>query len=1443
MTTGTDLPYLACMSNFTTQGASKHRRQPMFRVIVVMLLLATTTVVLGLFDPGSASAAVPVITSPPRVYGDPSGLNPLLPVPVVFAGTDPIAAPQKRDIKVDSKSTDGDCTLTTTPQVTSGCANVQLAVTTGILKMTMDPGMSTQGDPVGGQQALQFQGTNDQLNAALGTLTYTPPANYSNLNDTPAELTINTNSSIDDGHESTNTGSPNHEATVDIRITTLDSVPSMTDPASPVNVRAGEPQVIPGFDANDSDVNSHSEQGNMLFIAWVTCGSFDVSPSGNFHLGTDIKDLLKNFSGIDPSNIDPALDTQVINLVYDALPDSVKNLPLVSSTDNVSAIAGIGTLGDIKNAYSTVTFNPPTTAGTCTMTNFLSDLGNHGLPGHYFNFTNTPGFNPAGVEAPALGFSLPTPSVDFVVTVPQVTVNQQTTPTAQADPTPDSPIHFTATFTDDMQGFGDANSDVTLFGTAGATTAVVTPVDAKTYDIAVTGMTQSGTVIVDVPAGAAHEVAVPVVVNAASSSTDHTVTFLTNPRVTINQSPPPQTDPTSLSPIDFDVIFSRPVVGFTAPDVDLSASTAGTLAATVTTISSSHYTVHVTGMSIDQGHVIASIPGAAAQDATFNALTSSASSSTDNDVQWVEPTAPSAQVTLNPGTTDPSSAASVTFLVTFSEPVATFDTADVAFVGSAGANAAVVTQVAPMDGSRYTVAESGMPDSGNVNLTVAAGSVTSIATGLANTVSNTATLQWIKPAAPVPPTTTVSVDLLQANPTSASPIVFDVIFSEGVTGFDQSDVTLTGSAIANATTVTMVDASHYTVSVSGMNASGSVQVNVGPGLANGTTSLLGNLSSNLALVTFNKPVPVAPTTTVSVDPGQVNPTSVSPIIFDVMFSEAVSGFDQTDVTLTGSANANAATVTTVDAAHYTVAVSGMPSSGSVQVNVGPGLATGTTSLLGNLSSNLASVTFNKPTPPVLTINQSPLPQTDPTFISPLGFDIVSDQAINLIPFNQLTIVSTAGPVGGFTIGVSLIDSTHQHVTISGMTQNGDVTVSIPANATTAVALPHLGSAASTSADNSITFQIAAPPSAPTVTINQAFGQADPTSTSPIAFDVVFSAPVIGFGVEASDATISGTAGGALSASIASIDSSHFQVRVTGMTTSGTVIASIPAGAAQTIGLPVTNSQASTSTDNLVSWVTPPLTIAVPPDKIVPNDPGQAGAVVTFAAATSTGGIPPVTISCTKNSGDFFPLGQTVVSCTAIDSAQQQELVIENTEARQPNVQHQPFIADSASFTITVVDNQAPTISRPDITVHTSDPAGIVVNYGAPAAADNSGIAPTVSCTPATGIVYPVGTTPVTCVATDGAGNTAQSIFHVTVILDSTVTTTVTTTPGTALVTTPLTTPAGAATPVPNPATTGTPPVQLPATGTDSGQSLRFAVALSIIGFLLLIFARRRKMHI
>ena len=68
---------------------------------------------------------------------------------------------------------------------------------------------------------------------------------------------------------------------------------------------------------------------------------------------------------------------------------------------------------------------------------------------------------------------------------------------------------------------------------------------------------------------------------------------------------------------------------------------------------------------------------------------------------------------------------------------------------------------------------------------------------------------------------------------------------------------------------------------------------------------------------------------------------------------------------------------------------------------------------------------------------------------------------------------------------------------------------------------------------------------PTVTINQAGGQADPTSTSPINFTVVFSETTTNFAT--GDVTISGTAGGTKTATVTG-SGTTYNVAVTGMTT-------------------------------------------------------------------------------------------------------------------------------------------------------------------------------------------------------------------------------------------------------------------------------------------------------
>jgi hypothetical protein len=67
----------------------------------------------------------------------------------------------------------------------------------------------------------------------------------------------------------------------------------------------------------------------------------------------------------------------------------------------------------------------------------------------------------------------------------------------------------------------------------------------------------------------------------------------------------------------------------------------------------------------------------------------------------------------------------------------------------------------------------------------------------------------------------------------------------------------------------------------------------------------------------------------------------------------------------------------------------------------------------------------------------------------------------------------------------------------------------------------------------------------------------------------------------------------------------------------------------------------------------------------------------------------------------------------------------------------------------------------NITTNASSPAGAAVIYSNPTA--TSAVGPiTVTCAPASGSVFAIGTTTVTCTAPDGLGHTSQASFTVTV---------------------------------------------------------------------------------
>ncbi|HEY3128664.1 MAG TPA: HYR domain-containing protein [Acidobacteriota bacterium] len=182
----------------------------------------------------------------------------------------------------------------------------------------------------------------------------------------------------------------------------------------------------------------------------------------------------------------------------------------------------------------------------------------------------------------------------------------------------------------------------------------------------------------------------------------------------------------------------------------------------------------------------------------------------------------------------------------------------------------------------------------------------------------------------------------------------------------------------------------------------------------------------------------------------------------------------------------------------------------------------------------------------------------------------------------------------------------------------------------------------------------------------------------------------------------------------------------------------------TVTATATDSAGDTATCSFTVTImdTEPPTIVCPANITTSTDPGQPTAKVTFPAPTAADNCSDVTVDFNPPSGSIFPQGTTTVIATATDASG-------NTA--------------SCSFTVTVHDNEPPTIAcPPDMTAFQDSAFGATVNYPSPEATDNSpGVM--VACTPPSGSVLHLGSTTVTCTATDTSGNTAACTFTVTVI--------------------------------------------------------------------------------
>ncbi|UXI66549.1 beta strand repeat-containing protein [Tahibacter amnicola] len=420
-------------------------------------------------------------------------------------------------------------------------------------------------------------------------------------------------------------------------------------------------------------------------------------------------------------------------------------------------------------------------------------------------------------------------------------------------------------------------------------------------------------------------------------------------------------------------------------------------------------------------------------------------------------------LSINRVNATPTSATTVDYTVTFNTSVTGVDVTDFVLTNT-GISGASVTGVTGSNAT-YTVTVNTGTGSGTLRLDL--NDDNSIVSGSAAlggpSVDDGDFVGQVYDIDKTGPAVTLNQDGAQADPTATSPINFAVIFDEAVTGFDATDVTVGGTALPTSAVVTG-SGTTYNVAVSGMTANGTVTASVNAGAV---LDALNNPSSASTsaddTVNFTGADATIPTVTIDQDAGQADPTATSPILFTVVFSESVTGFDSSDIVLGGTAGATTAVVSGGPTI-YTVTVSGMTTNGTVTASINAGAATDGTNLSQASTSTDNTVTFNgfDVTAPTVTVEQA-VGQADPAVSPTITYTVTFSEPVTGFDSSDITIGGTAGATTAVVTGGPTVYT----VTVSGMTQDGTVIVSIAAG----VAIDGAGNAntASTSTDNVVVF--------------------------------------------------------------------------------------------------------------------------------------------------------------------------------------------------------------------------------------------------------------------------------------------------------------------------------------------------------------------------------------
>ncbi|MBI1310044.1 hypothetical protein GC176_01965 [bacterium] len=399
--------------------------------------------------------------------------------------------------------------------------------------------------------------------------------------------------------------------------------------------------------------------------------------------------------------------------------------------------------------------------------------------------------------------------------------------------------------------------------------------------------------------------------------------------------------------------FSQAVTGFDASDLSATGGTLSNFSG-----SGSSYTAMFAADADFSGSGSVTVGAGSYSDAAGNPGESG------SDTVATDTVAPTVAVSLDDAALNIGETATVTF--TFSEADVDFATEDVTVANGVLSGLAVTGD--PLVFTATFTPSARVEDATNL---VSVGTTYTDAAGNQGVAGESENFA-IDTLAP-----TVTVNIVDASLSSSdnsSQVTFE--FSEAVTGFDESDVAVSGGTLSGFMMIGE-DENVFTATFTangGFEGIGSVSVTAGS-YADAAGNAGGSGTDSVPIDTLDEDT-VAPTVVITPDG---TTTGTSPIVFTFQFSEPVSGFDVSDVSIT---NGTAGMFSAVDADTFTLDVT--PSAvGAVTVSVGDGAAQ---DAAGNDSvAASATVTFESGTAAPLDVT---LPGADSYEILRDGDDLV-----------------------------------------------------------------------------------------------------------------------------------------------------------------------------------------------------------------------------------------------------------------------------------------------------------------------------------------------------------------------------------------------------------------------------------------------------------------------